>query len=81
MSPLNLGTDARTGASSHCRKTGDQFVPSIYMRGVEPIVLRLAELCKRMQMYTTVPTFILNDYLLESSIHFLLLLPYSARSA
>ncbi|PBK60534.1 hypothetical protein ARMSODRAFT_965978, partial [Armillaria solidipes] len=37
----------------HCRKTGDQFVSSIYMRGVKPIVLRLAELCKRMQMYTT----------------------------
>ncbi|PBK65965.1 hypothetical protein ARMSODRAFT_1087193 [Armillaria solidipes] len=36
-----------------CRKTGDQFVSSIYMRGVEPIVLRLAELCKRMRMYTT----------------------------
>ncbi len=51
------------------------------MLGVKPMVLRLAELCKRMQMYTTVPTFILNDYLLESSIHFLLLLPYSARSA
>ncbi|PBK62577.1 hypothetical protein ARMSODRAFT_980628 [Armillaria solidipes] len=41
------------GKVNVCRKTGDQFVSSIYMRGVEPIVLRLAELCKRMQMYTT----------------------------
>ncbi len=45
------------------------------MRGVESIVLRLAELCKHMRMYTTVPTFILNAILLESSTHFLLLLP------
>ncbi len=45
------------------------------MRGVEPIVLRLAELCKRMRMYTTVPTFILKAILLELSILFLLLLP------
>ncbi len=37
---------------------GDQFIPSMYMCSVEPIVLHLAELC--MRMYTTVPTFILN---------------------
>ncbi len=54
---------------------GDQFIPSMFMCGVEPIVLRLAELCKHMKMYTTVPTFILNAILLESSILFLLLLP------
>ena len=60
---------------SFCRKTGDQFISICNTRCVEPVVLRLAELCKRMRMYTTVPTYILKDCLLESSIHFLLLLP------
>ncbi len=58
-----------------CHKMGDQFIPSIDMHGVEPMILHLAELCKHMRMYTTVPTFMLNPILLESSIHFLLLLP------
>ncbi len=76
MAEVRISTSSRSNLLSKlCCKTGDQFVPSIYTRGVEPIVLRLAELCKHMRMYTTVPTFILNDYLLESSILFFLLLP------
>ncbi|KAK0187374.1 hypothetical protein F5146DRAFT_1209993 [Armillaria mellea] len=57
-----------------CCDMGDQFIFHTYTRCVEPVVLRLAELCKRMRMYTTVPTYILKDYLLESSILFLYLL-------
>ncbi len=72
--PVGLG-DSLVSSVGVVKRGISSFPVCTYMRGVEPIVLRLAELCKHMQVCTTVPTFILNAILLESSILFLLLLP------